>query len=332
MPAALLMETSMLTHLPTGAAPLAVSLLTLLATSTTAVAETPQALSASPSYSHAMIGTVEVTALSDGTVDLPVDELLAGTTPEAVAAVLDAAFLELPLETSDNAFLVNTGEALILVDAGAGTLFGPTLGHLMESLAAAGFEPSQVDHVVLTHMHPDHVGGLLAGAGMAFPEAIVHASQAEAEAWLDEAKLAAAPEESRPFFEGPIAALAPYIAAGRFEPIAGDVEIAPGVRSVSIPGHTDGHLGVWVESEGEALLVWGDVVHVAAVQFADPAVTIAFDSHADEAASERAALFEDAATRGYLVAGAHLPFPGWGHVRAAGDAYEWLPLPYSALR
>jgi glyoxylase-like metal-dependent hydrolase (beta-lactamase superfamily II) len=124
----------------------------------------------------------------------------------------------------------------------------------------------------------------------------------------------------------------PYVQAQKFRTFEGAKEFAPGLRSIALPGHTKGHTGYQVESQGQSLLIWGDVVHVASVQFAHPGVTIQFDGDAKEAAGERSQLFAQAAKERTLVAGAHLPFPGLGHVRKQGDAYEWVPLEYSAMR
>lgn len=232
---------------------------------TAVMAEAPLVAAPAPGFARVMVGAIEVTALPDGTVDLPVDQLLTGTTPEAVASALDVAILALPLETSDNAFLVNTRDALIRVDAGAGDLFGPTLGRLMGNLRAVGYAPEQVDDVVLTHIHPDHVGGLATEGRIAFSNAEVHVAAADAACWQSDANLAAAPEQSRGSFEGAQASLAPYVEDGRLGTFEGEADITPGLRSLPIPGHTDGHVGYWVESEGESLLIWGDVVHVAAI-------------------------------------------------------------------
>jgi glyoxylase-like metal-dependent hydrolase (beta-lactamase superfamily II) len=129
-----------------------------------------------------------------------------------------------------------------------------------------------------------------------------------------------------------MAVFAPYIADGKFKSFDGALQIAPGVRSVPLPGHTPGHTGYMVESEGQRLLIWGDTVNVAAIQFADPRVGIAFDGNPAEAAREREKIFKQAARERYLVAGAHLPFPGLGHVQKAGKGYAWVPLNYSVLR
>jgi glyoxylase-like metal-dependent hydrolase (beta-lactamase superfamily II) len=297
---------------------------------TAAYAEAPMLNTSAPGYYRTMIGAFEVTAISDGTVDLPVDQLLTNTTPQAVDAVLAVAFETSPLETSDNAYLINTGSKLVLVDTGAGTLFGPTLGKLLANIEASGYRPDQIDEILVTHMHPDHVGGLAAGGKAVFPKAVVHAAKADADYWLSQANLDAAPEAAKGFFQGAITSFQPYVEAKRLETFDSPTEFLPGLRSVALPGHTAGHTGYLVESEGQRLLIWGDVVHVAAVQFAHPQVTIQFDSDRGEAAGERAKLFADATDRKYLIAGAHLPFPGLGHVRKQGDAYGWVPVNYSA--
>jgi glyoxylase-like metal-dependent hydrolase (beta-lactamase superfamily II) len=127
-----------------------------------------------------MLGNFEITALSDGTVDLPVDQLLQQPAEKTLAA-LHAAFEKVPLQVSDNAYLINTGKRLVLVDTGAGDLFGPTLGKLIRNLEASGYQPEQVDDIFLTHMHPDHVGGLVRNRVIQFPNAVVHADRAEAD-------------------------------------------------------------------------------------------------------------------------------------------------------
>ena len=121
-------------------------------------------------YLHVMVGKFEVTAISDGTVDLPIEKLLKEPV-NVTKTALKRSFLEVPTETSDNAYLINTGEKLILVDTGAGQLFGPTLGKLASNVRAAGYELDQIDDIVLTHLHPDHVGGLMANGQRAFPKA-----------------------------------------------------------------------------------------------------------------------------------------------------------------
>ncbi len=297
-----------------------------------AQAKAPMVKTSAPGYYRLKVGRFEVTALSDGTDDLPVDQLLTHTTPDAVKAALAAHFEKLPLELSVNTYLVNTGERLILIDTGAGTFFGPTVGKLQQSLKAAGYRAYQVDDIVITHMHPDHVGGLLNGKLRAFPNAVVHINKADTDFWLSQANQDHAPDSAKVFFKDAVAAVAPYLKAGRLKTFTGGGELVAGIRAVPIAGHTAGHTGYLVESDGQSMLMWGDVVHVAAMQFADPSITIAYDSDADEAATDRVAIFKDAAQKGYLVASSHLPFPGLGHVRAQGNGFEWLPIDYSVMR
>jgi glyoxylase-like metal-dependent hydrolase (beta-lactamase superfamily II) len=129
-----------------------------------------------------------------------------------------------------------------------------------------------------------------------------------------------------------MAATKPYRAADRFKPFEGDTELVPGIRAVAAHGHTPGHAVYLVESQGQKLMLWGDLMHVAAVQFGEPSVTIRFDSDSKAAAARRARLYAEAAQQGYWVAAAHLPFPGIGHVRARGSGYEWFPANYTIPR
>lgn len=285
-----------------------------------------------PGYYRMMLGDFEVTALSDGTADLPVSKLLTRTTPAKVTKALARSYLKEPVETSINGFLINTGTKLVLIDTGAATLFGPTLGNLAANLKAAGYQPEQVDEVYITHMHADHVGGLMAGDKLAFPNAVVRADKHDADYWLSQANMDKAPKDGKSFFQGAMASLNPYIAAGRFKPFDGNTELVPGIRAVATRGHTPGHTSYVVESKGEKLEVLGDLVHVAAVQFSDPSVTIKFDTDSKAAAIQRKKVFADAAKKGYWVAAAHIAFPGIGHIRAAGKGYSWIPANYSADR
>lgn len=293
-------------------------------------AAAPMAKFQAPGFYRMMLGAFEITALSDGTVGLHVDELLTDTTPKRVTTALSRSFLSIPVETSVNAYLINTGEKLVLVDAGAGSLFGPTLGKLPASIKAAGYSPEQVDEIYLTHMHPDHVGGLMAGDKLAFPNAIVRADQREADYWLSEANMEKAPEASKGFYKGAMASLQPYEAAGKFKPFSGDTDLVPGIRTLAAYGHTAGHHVYVVESRGQKLVLWGDLMHVAAVQFPDPSITIKFDTDSKSAALQRKKAFADAAKHRYWVAAAHLPFPGIGHVRPESKAYVWVPANYSS--
>ena len=180
-------------------------------------------------------------------------------------------------------------------------------------------------------MHPDHVGGLMAGDKPAFANAIVRADQREADFWLSQAHLDAAAADAKGFYQGAMSSLKPYASAGKFKTFAGNTELAPGIKAVASSGHTVGHTSYVVESKGQKLVLWGDLIHVAAVQFADPSVVIKFDTDVKTAAQERKRDFADAAKKGYWVAAAHLSFPGIGHLRANSGGYIWVPANYSLL-
>lgn len=310
----------------------AAALLGLLAPVAPALAEAPQIKTSAPGYYRMMLGDFEITALSDGTVPLPVEQLLTNTTPNRVLQALEKFYLRPPVETSVNAFLINTGSKLVLVDTGAASLFGPTLGRLAANLKAAGYQPEQVDMVLITHMHPDHVGGLVDDGKLAFPNATVHADRAEADYWLSADQMEKAPAGMKGLFQGAQASLGPVVAAGRFQPFDADTQFVPGIRSHATHGHTPGHTVYVVESQGKKLVLWGDLMHVAAVQFADPAVTIKFDTDTKAAAVQRKKAYAEAVKQGYWVGGAHLSFPGIGRLRAVGQAYNWVPANYEPLR
>lgn len=310
-------------------------------------AAAPLAGTQAPGFYRMSLGKFEITALSDGTHPFPVHKVLtkvdhansgnAGkvapldeVSPGEADALLAQNELTAPVEGSINAFLVNTGTKLVLIDSGAGWLYGECCGHLVENLRAAGYNPEQVDEIFLTHLHADHVGGIARNGKMAFPNATVRVSKADADYWLSEADEAAAPALLKPMFDGDKVSLKPYIDAGRFKPFESDQELTPGIRPIAAAGHTPGHSFYQVESDGQKLLLWGDVVHVAPVQFPDPSVTVAYDSDANEAVAERDAIYSDAARKGYWIGAAHISFPGLGHVGVKGGEFYWIPANYSA--
>ena len=295
-----------------------------------AEAAVPQQKTQAPGYYRMMLGEFEVTALSDGTFPMDTGKILTHITPKALDAGLARSFLKNPVETSVNGFLINTGSKLVMIDTGAGTLFGPTLGKLLSNLKASGYRPEQVDEIYITHMHGDHVGGLSADGKAVFPNATVRAAQQEADFWLSKAHMDAAPEDSKGSYQGAMNMLNPYVSAGKFKPFTGDTELVPGIRAMATPGHTAGHTVYVVESKGQKLVLWGDLMHVAAVQFPDPAVTIHFDTDSDMAAANRKKVFAEVAEYGNWVAGAHLSFPGIGHLRTAGAGYAYQPANYTA--
>jgi len=298
----------------------------------TALAEAPQQKGQVPGYYRMMLGSFEVTALFDGAIQLD-EKLLKDVTKEDLDKLLARQFLQGPkVQTAVNAYLVNTGGKLVLVDTGAAGAFGPSLGNVIANLKAAGYAPEQVDAVLLTHLHGDHVSGLLTTDGkVAFPNAEVWAAKAEAEYWLDEKIAAKAPKEAQGFFKMARDATAPYLAAKKWKTFMGEIELWPGVFSWDTPGHTPGHANYFFLSGDARLLVLGDLVHSHAVQFARPDVAIEFDVDPKRAVETRKRIFELAAKDRMIVAGMHLPFPGIGHVRREAEGFAWVPIEFGPL-
>ena len=274
------------------------------------------------------VGDITVITLSDGINQRTAEQqlqLLHGNR-ERISCLLANAYPDGKLESTVNAFLVHAGAKLILFDAGNGGLGSPTMGKVIGNLRAAGYEPEQIDEVYLTHMHGDHVGGLLAGTDRAFPNATVYAHKREADYWLSDANRSAAPASAQRTFQAAKATLTPYINAGKFRSFEGSLSLSPGITAEALFGHTPGHTAFLVESKGTTMVLWGDIVHVAGVQFTDPNVTIAYDSDEPAAAEARWRILAAAAKNNWWIGGAHLAFPGIGRVRAGDDGgYIFVP-------
>lgn len=305
----------------------------LLGLPSLARAQAPMAQTQVPGYYRMALGQFEVTALFDGAIELDA-KLLKNASPEDLQRLLSRMFVGSPkMQTAVNAYLINTGRHLVLVDAGAAKLFGPSLGHVLENMKASGYDPAQVDTVVITHLHGDHMGGLNDASGRpVFPKARVMVPRADHDFWLSQQAVDKAPEGMKPFFKMARDTAAPYQAVGRWQPFADGSQLVPGIRAVAANGHTPGHTAYAVESDGKKLLIWGDLVHSHAVQFARPGVSIEFDVDQKQAIATRREIMKSAAASRTLVAGMHLPFPGIGHVRAEGKgSYSWVPIEFSPL-
>lgn len=303
----------------------------VLSLAASALAEAPaMKMTQAPGYWRMALGGFEVTALFDGSIKLDT-KLLKGASPGELAKLFERMYVDTSsgVKTAVNVYLVNTGQNLIMVDAGSGKALGPSMGLLAENLRAAGYEPGQVDTVLLTHLHPDHALGLVDGEGKAaFPNAVVMVSQPEAAYWLSEQEEAKAPEGRKRAFQAARKALAPYVSAGTLKTFGEGDPLPAGVKAVFTPGHTPGHCGYMFTSGGDKLLAVGDIVHNYAVLFAKPDVSIDFDTDPKSAVNTRWRVFEDAIRNRYWVAGAHLPFPGIGHIREQGRGYAWVPAEY----
>jgi glyoxylase-like metal-dependent hydrolase (beta-lactamase superfamily II) len=282
-----------------------------------------------PGIYRLKVGAFEVTVLSDG--NLAIDRPMFAGDAGGADKLLDSAFLpQGPIPTCVNEWLVNTGNKLVLVDAGAGTSFAPSLGKMHGNLAVAGVNPASVDDVVITHMHPDHIPGLLDPDGkMMFPNAVVHINADEHAFWTAPDTRSKMPDEFKIFFDLANAAIKPYAAAGKVQTFKDGAQLAPGVSAAAAPGHTVGHSMVRVSSDGSDFLIWGDIVHCAALQFPEPERGIAFDTDPAMAIANRKKVMDMVATDRLLFAGAHLPFPGVGHAAKAGGGYRYVPLTHA---
>lgn len=304
----------------------------LLFAATWASAEAPVQKTQVPGYYRLMLGNFEVTALYDGAIDLD-EKLLMNIHKRDIQRLLARQFLQGPkVQTAVNAYLINTGSKLVLVDAGAAKLFGPGLGNIVANLKAAGYTPEQVDTVLITHLHGDHINGLVTPDGQrVFANAEVWSAKADNDFWLSEAVAAKAPKEAQAFFKMSRDAAAPYLAAGRWKTFDSDRELLAGIASVDTHGHTPGHTGYLIENGGQRLLILGDLVHNHAVQFARPEVAFEYDVDAKQAVVSRKRIFARAAREKLMVGGMHLPFPGIGHVRKEPKGYAWVPAEFAPI-
>jgi glyoxylase-like metal-dependent hydrolase (beta-lactamase superfamily II) len=281
-----------------------------------------------PGFYRGHLGSFEVIALSDGTAPRHVDRILSD--PKLVRDELAANHQSELVSLSINAYVINTGSHVVLIDTGAGELFGVTSGLLLSNLMAAGYRPEQIDTVLLTHIHADHSGGLSVGGVRQFPNATVYLDKKDLEYFVTRTESADESDTTLRQLLQSRATVGPYVKADKIALITTNGAVAPGITAISEPGHTPGHTAYLVQNSGHALLCWGDIIHFSEVQFRYPAVTVVYDTAPKEAVQARLREFQVTASRGLLVASAHISFPGLGHVRKDGAGYRWAPIPYTA--
>ncbi len=270
------------------------------------------------------VGAATVHVLSDGFIPIGPD-MLNGVTPEEFATLLERAHIATDAHPSAvNAFLVEIGDRKILIDAGTGEIFGPTLGKLPSVLDALGIDPAAIDTVVFTHLHGDHIGGTVSPAGNPYVNAALRVASADIDFWTSEENQAQAPDAFKGAFDLARAALGGF--GDRIESFGAEATtIAPGLSTMPLPGHTVGHTGLMLESEGDVLLIAADILHVPAVQLAMPAVTIGFDTDQDMARETRLKTMDMVATDRVMMGGSHIALPGLGFLETEGDGYRWTP-------
>jgi glyoxylase-like metal-dependent hydrolase (beta-lactamase superfamily II) len=232
-----------------------------------------------------------------------------GKTPAEVAEVLKAASAPTDVITlSVDALLVKSAKQLVLIDTGVG-------GALQASLQQAGYKPDAVTDVLITHGHPDHVGGLLKGTDLAFPNAKIRLSAVEWKSMQGNAKLADL-----------VKAVSAHVETFK----AGD-RVVPGIKSVALRGHTGGHVGYRIISQKKKLFDIGDTAHSSIISLAKPGWDIAFDGDHEKADKNREKTLAQLAKSKETVFAPHFPFPGIGHIEAAGEGYKWVPLTGSEI-
>lgn len=277
-----------------------------------------------PGYYRMTLGGLCITAVSDGTVTIPLNTLLTGISAEKLGQAMAREAMTPQAETSINAYVIDDGKKRILVDTGAGELFGSRGGHLLENLAAAGYPAESIDDVLFTHIHGDHSAGVTRSGKLAFPNADVYVDKRDVDFWLNPSNINKVEAGEAHTFAESEKTLRPVIDAGRLKTFQAPATLVGGIRAESTAGHTPGSVLYRVESEGQTLVIWGDIIHAKAVQMPDPHVAIHFDVDRQQAVATRERILKQAADQGYWIAAAHISFPGLGHVKQEGSGYRWV--------
>ncbi len=284
-----------------------------------------------PGYYQYSLGDYQITALLDGTNYL--SKALFKNIPEAeVNQILKKYYVDQAkgIQTSVNAFLVNTGKELILVDSGASSCNGPNFGSIYSNLQASGQKPEQVNTILLTHLHPDHVCGISNNGTANFPNATVYVSQAELDFWMNPKTVEKLPKAKQAGFLATVdkikKAIAPYQAKNQLKTFKVGDKIH-NFDVVSSAGHTPGHFGFSLKSQGQEMVFIGDIVHSHTLQFDRPQTAVDFDVDPKQAVETRLKYFAEYAKSGQTVAAPHLPFPGIGHIYSLDNkSYQWIPV------
>lgn len=278
------------------------------------------------------VGEFELTAITDGVARRKLEEgFVRNASLADVQAALEAAFL--PKDTLNIPYtplVVNTGRNLVLIDTGFADNGLPTTGGTLANMGAAGIDPKDIDTVIISHFHGDHIQGARLKSGAAsYPNAEIMVPAPEWAFWMDDARMAQAPEAMKPSFN---------IVRRVFGPVAKDVrpyewgkEIVPGITTVAAPGHTPGHTAYVIQSGNSRLLVLSDTTNHPALFVRNPDWSAVFDMNADQARETRHKLLDMAATERLQVAGFHFPFPATGHIAKDGNRYQLVPVAWSPV-
>ncbi len=281
----------------------------------------------SPGFRRMKVGDAEVIALNDGIARRPLGEEFVRNAPLAEVRSMLASqglptdYIDIPF----NAFLVVNGGRRVLMDSGFADNGGATTGRLLANLAAAGFKPEDIDTVLITHYHGDHIQGLRRKDGsLVYPNAKVMVPEPEHAFWMDDATMNARPEAQRGGFmvARRVFAQMPADKLVRFAPGA---EVAPGIRSVAAHGHTPGHTLFELQSAGQSFVYVGDLTNVPALFARNPDWAVTFDMDAEAARKTRREVFQRIVSSNAMVGGYHFPFPAFGRLAAQGNGFAFQP-------
>lgn len=273
------------------------------------------------------LGAVEITAIHDGAIQLDGPHPIFGENVDAAAAADLAAANFLPADRMEIGFtvtLVNTGDKLILIDAGNGAARRPNAGRLLTVLGEVGVAPEAVDIVAITHFHGDHIGGLMEDGKPAFPNASYVIGQKEYDFWSDASLLAN--EQMKGRAELVQANVVPFAPKARF--IKGGDAVVSGIEAVESFGHTPGHLSYHIESEGKRLMVTGDVANHYVMSLQRPDWHVRFDMEKANAVAARKAIFGMIAADRIPFIGYHMPAPSVGYVEPMGEGFRYVAAGY----
>ncbi len=281
-----------------------------------------------PGFKRMALGDIEIIALNDGVARRPLGEEFVKNAPIAeVRAML--ASQGLPTDHIDipfTPFLVVAGGRKMLMDTGLGEFGGPTTGKLLDNLRAAGLQASDIDTVLISHFHGDHISGLRNKAGdLVFPNAKVMVPAPEYAFWMDDARMAAAPEGMKGAFMGVrrVFGAMPADKLVRFEPGG---EVAPGVSTMAAYGHTPGHSLFQVSSGQRKFIYVADLTNVPALFASNPDWAVQFDMDAEAARVVRRKVFDMMANDKVIAGGFHFPFPAMGGIEKAGNGFAFKPV------